>query len=80
MCCPSNYNKFSYLLTGVYGCPNYANHKHLWENLKSSNADYNTPWMFMEDFNQILHPHEMVLEDIIPIKLLSLKTFYYSVA
>ncbi|XP_072084360.1 uncharacterized protein [Arachis hypogaea] len=46
------------LLTAVYGSPNRAFRKSLWDDLRKLSRDVRMPWCAIGDFNVILYDHE----------------------
>ncbi|KAF7825904.1 reverse transcriptase [Senna tora] len=47
-----------FLLTFIYGHPDFSDRRHLWPIVGNLNLDVNTPWGFIGDFNELLDQSE----------------------
>lgn len=50
----SGISEFDWLLTAVYGSPDEAERRGLWQSLTEANGIHHLPWLLMGDFNQVL--------------------------
>ncbi|CAL1400518.1 unnamed protein product [Linum trigynum] len=54
----SNDQLQDWLLTGVYGSPQYSHHRSLWEHLILTSRRHSLPWVITGDFNAYRSPDE----------------------
>lgn len=56
--CKVKVNNSLFILSAIYGSPNYDIRKNLWKNLSLAFKDFNLPWHIMGDFNDIASSKE----------------------